>query len=199
MEKGLFLCEIGRRFRAAFMMAQRGSSALKIQRKVAFPVAALLLVAAALVPPALAQQDNQTDSQVATFQKIEDQWSTAWVSQGQFTLETILDPTFVDISSTGEITSRNQMVASMFENGVPRAQTMRQKVDSVRVIEDVAIVGGTYTETTKLNGIERAEQGVFTHIYQRARGVWKCVQSQRTALPQSATEGKKSHKKKPLF
>ena len=60
---------------------------MKIQRKIAFPVAALLLVAATLVPPALAQQDNQTDSQVAAFQKIEDQWSTAWVSQGQFTLE----------------------------------------------------------------------------------------------------------------
>ena len=159
----------------------------------------VLLVAAALVPPALAQQDNQNDSQVAVFQKIEDQWSTALVNQDQFTLETILDPNFVDISSTGEISSRNQVVAAMFENGVPRAQTMRQKVDDVRIIEDVAIVNGTYAETTKLNGVMRAEQGVFTHVYQRARGVWKCVQSQRTALPQSATEGKKSHKKKSLF
>ena len=172
---------------------------MKTQRKIIFPVAALLLLAAALVPPALAQLDNQNDSQVAAFQKIEDQWSTALVNQDQFTLETILDPNFVDISSTGEISSRNQVVAAMFENGVPRAQTMRQKVDDVRIIEDVAIVNGTYAETTKLNGVMRAEQGVFTHVYQRARGVWKCVQSQRTALPQSATEGKKSHKKKSLF
>ena len=172
---------------------------MKIQRKIAFPAAAVLLVAAALVPPALAQQDNQNDSQVAAFQKVEDQWSTALVNHDQFTLETILDANFVDVSSTGEISSRNQVVAAMFENGVPRAQTMRQKVDNVRIIEDVAIVNGTYAETTKLNGVERAEQGVFTHIYQRARGVWKCVQSQRTALPQSATEGKKSHKKRSLF
>ena len=149
--------------------------------------------------PALAQQDSQNDSQVAAFQKIEDQWSTALVNQDQFTLETILDPNFVDISSTGDISSRNQVVAAMFENGVSRAQTMRQKVDNVRIIEDVAIVNGTYAETTKLNGVERAEQGVFTHVYQRARGVWKCVQSQRTALPQSAIEGKKSHKKRSLF
>lgn len=181
------------------MMTQRGFSALKIQRKIAFPVAALLLVAAALVPPAFAQQDSQSDSQVTAFQKIEDQWSTALVNHDQFTLETILDANFVDISSTGEISSRNQVVAAMFENGVPHAQTMRQKVDNVRTIEDVAIVNGTYAETTKLNGVERAEQGVFTHIYQRARGVWKCVQSQQTALPQSATEGKKSHKKRSLL
>lgn len=158
------------------------------------PVAAVFFVAAALISPALAQQDNQSESQVATFQKIEDQWSTALVNQDQFTLETILDSNFVDISSTGEITSRNQQVAAMFENGVPRAQTMRQKVDRVRIIEDVSIVIGSYVETTKLNGVQREEQGVFTHIYQRARGVWKCVQSQRTAIPQS--EQGKSHKKK---
>lgn len=157
---------------------------------IVFPAAALLLVAAALVPPALAQQNSQTDAQVATFQKIEDQWSTALVNQDQFTLETILAPDFVNISATSKITSRNQVVAAMFMSGVPRAQTMRQKVNTVRIIEDVALVVGTYTETTKLNGVERVEQGVFTHIYQRSHGVWKCVQSQRTAVPQTL-EGKK--------
>lgn len=162
--------------------------------------AALVIVAAAAVPPiAQAQQNTQPASPVATFQKIEDQWSTALARQDQFTLETILAPTFVDISSSGEMGTRDQQVAAMFETGTQRVQTIQQKVDNVRIIEDVAIVDGTYSETTKLNGIQRAEQGVFTHIYQRTHGTWMCVQSQRTPFPPQTNEGKKSRKKKSLF
>lgn len=176
--------------------------ALKIQRLV-FSLAALVFVvgATALSPTIWAQesaQQTQPNGLVPQFQKIEDQWSTALTHQDQFTLETILSPSFVDISSTGEISSYNQEVAAMFEKGVPSAQSLQQRVVDVRVVEDVAIVDGTYAETTKLNGVEREEQGVFTHIYQRNRDAWKCVQSQRTAVPQ-AEEGKKSRKKKSRF
>lgn len=168
-------------------------------KRLLFALAAFALFAAGIVQqPAMAQQESQQGAQIATFQKIEDQWSTALVNHDQFTLETILAPDFVNISSTGETTTRNQQVAAMFESGAARAQTMRQQVDTVRIIEDVAIVNGTYDETTKLNGIERAEQGVFSHIYQRVRGVWKCVQSQRTAVPQ-AQQGTVHKKKKSLF
>jgi hypothetical protein len=159
----------------------------------------VLFAATAFSPIVLAQQDAQPSSQVATFQKIEDQWSTSLAKQDQFTLETILSPTYVDISSTGEITTRDQQVAALFETGAPRVQTIQQKVDNVRVIEDVAIVDGTYAERTKLNGVEREEHGIYTHIYQRTHGVWICVQSQRTTFPVQANEGKKSRKKKSLF
>lgn len=168
---------------------------MKIQRLMFSLAASALLVAASAFSPIIhAQEQVQPNGLVAQFQKIEDQWSTALTHQDQFTLETILAPSFVDISSTGEISTRNQEVAAMFEKGLPQAQSLRQRVVDVRVIEDVAIVDGTYEETTKLNGIERAEQGVFTHIYQRTRDVWKCVQSQHTAVPQPE-EGKKSKKK----
>ena len=165
-----------------------------------FPaVAAILFATTAFSPIAQAQQDAQPTSPVATFQKIEDQGSTALASQDQFNLEAILVPSFTDISSSGELTTRDQLVAGMFETGTPRVQTIQQKVDNVRIIEDVAIVDGTYAVTTKLNGIQRAEQGVFTHIYQRAHGTWLCVQSQRTAFPAQADNGKKSRKKKSLL
>lgn len=160
----------------------------------------VLIAAAALSPIALAQEEAHPTSQVAAFQKIEDQWSTSVAKQDQFTLETILSPTFVDISSTGERTTRDQQVAALFETGVPRVQAIQQKVESVRIIEDVAIVDGSYAERTKLNGVEHAEQGVYTHIYQHARGTWMCVQSQRTAVPAQENAGKKkSGKKKLLF
>lgn len=175
---------------------------MKIQRLVFSLAASALVIAAPAFPPTIQAQESAQPAQpnglVAQFQKIEDQWSTALTHQDQFTLETILAPSFVDISATGEIATHNQEVAAMFEKGEPRVQSLQQRVVDVRVIEDVAIVDGTYNETTKLNGIERAEQGVFTHIYQRSRDVWKCVQSQRTAVPQ-AEAGKNSKKKKSRF
>lgn len=183
-------------------MIWREVFALKIQRLVFSMAATALVVVGTAFSPVTHAQDQAQSAQptglVAQFQKIEDQWSTAVTHQDQFTLETILAPSFVDIASTGEISTHNQEVAAMFEKGEPRVQTLQQRVVDVRVIEDVAIVDGTYAQTTKLNGIEHAEQGVFTHIYQRSRDVWKCVQSQRTAVPQ-AEEGKKSRKKKSRF
>lgn len=172
-------------------------------QQLVFSLAALAMFIGATACSPVIQAQNQAPEQaqpsglVAQFQKIEDQWSTALTHQDQFTLETILAPSFVDISSTGEILSHNQEVAAMFEKGLPQTQSLQQRVVNVRVIEDVAIVDGTYDEITKLNGIKHAEQGVFTHIYQRTRDVWKCVQSQRTAVPQA--EVGKSKKKKSRF
>jgi Domain of unknown function (DUF4440) len=156
--------------------------------------AACLLPAAAVPTVALAQQSAQQPPLVSEFQKIEDQWSTSLVKQDQFTLETILSPTFVNISSTGEVLTRDQVVASLFEKDVPQVTMMQQRVVNVRIIEDIAIVDGTYIEETKLDGVVREQRGVFTHTYQHVREVWKCVQSQRTALPVES-QGKKKKKK----
>jgi len=141
------------------------------------------LAPAVLCGVAPAQQSNVQPPLVHKFQKIEDQWSTSLVKRDQYTLETILAPTFEDISSSGDILTSNQVVASLFEKDAPRVTMMQQRVVTVRIIEDVAIVSGTYIEETKLNGATREERGVFTHIYQHVREVWKCIQSQRTALP----------------
>jgi hypothetical protein len=159
--------------------------------------AATLFVAAGSVPPiAQAQQTTQQPPLVAAFQKIEDQWSTALAKQDQYTLETILSPTYVDLSSSGEISTRNTQVADMYEKGLPQVVTMEQRVVNVRIIEDVAVVDGTYIERTKLNGVQHEERGIFTHVYQRVRDVWVCVQSQRTPVIEQADDKKKSEKKK---
>lgn len=168
---------------------------MKMQRIVVSSVLSALFI---LSPALQAQQPTQPEGLTAQFQQIEDEWSTALAHQDQFTLETILAPDYVYIASDGDIATRNERVADMFEKSMPSVVAITQKVADVRVIEDVAIVDGTYMETTKLNGEEQREQGVFTHIYQRTRNVWKCVQSQRTAVPQAAPEGKKSKKKSRL-
>lgn len=154
------------------------------------------IFAAEAVQPAMAQQQTQQPPLIAEFQKIEDQWSAAQVKQDQFTLETILSPTFVNLTSAGDITTRNQLVATMYEKGVPQPMTMEQRVVNVRIIEDVAIVDGTYIQRTKLNGTQREERGLFTHVYQHVRGNWVCVQSQRTAVIEQGNEKKKAENKK---
>ena len=159
--------------------------------------AAALLSLAAIVPPIVqAQQAVQQPPLITEFQQIEDNWSTSLVKQDQYTLETILSPSFVDISSVGDVSTRNQVVADMYEKGEPQPVTLEQRVVNVRIIEDMAIVDGTYIERIKLNGVEREERGLFTHVYQHVREVWVCVQSQRTALPVEAREKKKTDKKK---
>lgn len=157
---------------------------------------AVLLFSVPIVPRARAQQQTQQPPQITQFQKIEDQWSTALVKQDQYTLEDILSPSFVSISSSGEISTRNQEVADMFEKGLPQPVSMEQRVVNVRVIEDVAIVDGTYIERTRLNGIQREERGIFTHVYQHVREVWVCVQAQRTPVVEQSDEKKKAARKK---
>lgn len=72
---------------------------------------------------------------------------------------------------------------------------MEQRVVNVRIVEDIAIVNGTYIERTKLNGVTREERGIFGHAFQHVRGVWVCVQSQRTPVVEQDNDKKKSDKK----
>jgi hypothetical protein len=44
------------------------------------------------------------------------------------------------------------------------------------------VANGTYTLHHKANGQPVDEKGVFTHVFQRVRGGWLCVNSQRTIL-----------------
>lgn len=168
---------------------------MKLKTILLSPVIAAVVSFAAAAPPALlAQQSSpssaQTSQIVAQFQKLEDQWSTALANQNQFKLETILAPSFTAVAANGQTLTRNQRVARLFEKGTPQVASLKQRVTGVRIIEDVAIVNGIYTERTTLGGVERAEHGIFTHIYQRSNGNWHCVQSQRTALPVVVNQAK---------
>ena len=165
-------------------------------RRILFSLALIAIFAAGVVQlPARAQQKTAQPPLISEFQTIEDQWSTALVKRDQYTLETLLSPTMVNISSAGEVSTRDELVAAMYEKGLPEAETMEQRVVNVRVIEDVAVVDGTYIERTKLNGVERDQRGVFTHVFQHVRGVWVCVHSQRTVVVDAPAGKTKTEKK----
>ncbi|MFY9940075.1 MAG: nuclear transport factor 2 family protein [Silvibacterium sp.] len=134
--------------------------------------------------------------EIVQFQKLEDQWSEAVAKRDQFALENILSPILVNISSTGEVTTRNQQVAELFEKGGPQLVSVEQRVVNVRIFEDTALVDGTYIVKWKTNGVLREERGIFTHVYQHARSNWICVHSQRTAVVEKTDEKQKTASKK---
>jgi len=147
-------------------------------------------LAAAQQPPV------QQPPEIAQFQRLEDQWSDAVEKRDQYGLELLMSPILVDISSTGEVTTRNQQIAQLFEKGAPQPVSMEQRVINVRTIEDMALVDGTYIIKWKINGQVREERGIFTHVYQHARGNWICVHAQRTAVVEKSDEKQKPPRKK---
>src|SRR5271157_1581178 len=89
-----------------------------------------LAASAALVLSGLAtaQQTGTTQPpEIAQFQKLEDQWSDAVVKHDQYGLELLMSPLFVDISSAGDVTTRNQQIAQLFEKSGPQPVSMAQR------------------------------------------------------------------------
>ena len=146
---------------------------------------------------ASAQQTATTQPpEITQFQKLEDQWSDAVAKRDQYSLELLMSPLLVNISSTGEVTTRNQQIAQLFEKEGPQPISMEQRVVNVRTIEDMALVDGTYIVKWKINGQIREERGIFTHVYQHVRNNWVCVHAQRTAVIEKSDEKTKSASRK---
>lgn len=146
-------------------------------------------------PPASASAQQGAPTPVSTgvttaqsadltqFQKIEDNWSTAVNQHDQYGLENVLSPLFVDVAANGDITTRNQQIVQVI-SGDDKTIWLTQKVITVRMLGDIAVANGTYTLHHKVSSAPVDEKGVFTHVYERLRGGWVCVNSQRTALKQ---------------
>lgn len=128
--------------------------------------------------------------EVKQFQTLEDQWSTAVVKNDQYTLEYLLSPVMVDISANGDVTTRNQQIALLFQKDEDPV-SLQQRVVSVRTFGDTAVVSGTYIVKFRTNSGDREERGIFTHVYNRSHDHWACVNAQRTAVVDLAP-GKKS-------
>ena len=150
---------------------------------------------------AVAPGSTSQPPEVKEFQGLEDQWSNAVVKNDQFTMEFLLSPLYVDISSTGDVTTRNQQIAMLFQKG-DEPVSMEQRVVSVRTFGDTALVSGTYIVKWRTNGSVKEERGIFTHVYNRSRMHWACVNAQRTAvvdlMPGKQKASKKSNAPEPF-
>jgi len=123
--------------------------------------------------------------EVALFQKIEDSWSDAVNRRDQYGLELVLSPLFVDVSASGDVTTRNQQVALVLSSE-DKALYLTQRVITVRMLGDIAVANGTYALHHKIGPAEVDEKGIFTQVFERVHNGWLCINSQRTVLRQDA-------------
>lgn len=143
--------------------------------------------------PARPAVTTTQSTEVAQFQKIEDSWADSVNRHDQYGLELVLSPLFVDVAASGDITTRNQQLAQVI-TGEDKTMYLTQKVITVRMLGDIAVANGTYTLHHKVNTAQIDEKGVFTHVFERLRGGWVCVNSQRTAVREdSSVKPKKSN------
>jgi ketosteroid isomerase-like protein len=119
--------------------------------------------------------------EIREFQKIENSWADSVNQHDQYGMELVLSPLFVDVSASGDITTRNQQVALVI-TGEDKTIHLDQRVITVRMLGDVAVANGTYTLHHKGNSGPVDEKGIFTHVYERTHGGWLCINSQRTVL-----------------
>jgi ketosteroid isomerase-like protein len=134
--------------------------------------------ASAAVQPAVT---SAASPEIREFQKIEDSWSAAINVRDQYSLELVLSPLFMDVSASGDITTRNQQLAQLI-TGEDKTVHLDQRVITVRMLGDIAVANGTYVLHHKAGSAQVDEKGVFTHVFERARGGWLCINSQRTVL-----------------
>jgi hypothetical protein len=157
----------------------------------------LLFLLAGLTPAALFvhAQEAATDetakapTQLQLMQKIEDSWSAALAKRDQYGLDLVLSPQFVSISADGEVRSRNQEIAYVL-NKFPDMISLEQTVVSVRTMGDVAVVNGTYILQRRANGHPVEERGVFSHVFQKSRSNWQCINAQRTIVVEQPVDKK---------
>jgi ketosteroid isomerase-like protein len=134
---------------------------------------------------------STASTEVTQFQKIEDNWSNAINMRDQYGLELVLSPLFVDVSAGGDITTRNQQLADLIGTE-DKTLHLEQRVVTVRMLGDIAVANGTYMLHHKAASGQVDEKGVFTHVFERVRSGWLCINSQRTSLrADSSSKAKK--------
>ena len=144
-------------------------------------------------PPSHSTATTTDTPEVREFQKIEDNWAGAVNGRDQYALELVLSPLLVDISATGDITTRNQQLAQVI-NTDDKTIHLEQRVITVRLLGDIAVANGTYVFHHKAAAGPVDEKGIFTHVFQRLRNGWVCVNSQRTLLREDGPATKMKRK-----
>jgi hypothetical protein len=152
-----------------------------------FPLSygAVLAQSPAAATPAATSAESP---EIRELQKVEDSWTNALNQRDQYGLELVLSPLFVNVSASGDITTRNQQIVNLINQEDKTAATDAHVI-TVRMLGDVAVANGTYSYKHKVNGSEINEKGIFTHVFQRQHGNWVCLNAQRTALRED-TPGK---------
>jgi hypothetical protein len=126
-------------------------------------------------------------AEIHEMQAVEDRWSDAVTKRDQYALELVLSPQFIGISSTGDVSTRDQQISRLLA-GVNEPLSLEQKVISVRTVGEITIVNGTYVKHWKLDKGPVDERGIYSHVFLRGRAGWLCLNSQQTVVSESGPE-----------
>jgi ketosteroid isomerase-like protein len=159
-------------------------------------VTLLYAVGRAVGQHAPAAPPSDAPQQLQQMQQVEDRWSDAIGKRDQYALELVLAPQFIDISATGDVTTRNQQIATLFvKNAEP--VSLEQKVISTRFVGNVAIVNGTYVMHWKLDKGPVDEKGIFSHVFEHTAAGWLCLNAQQTVVSVGGKPIAEKEKSKP--
>ena len=152
--------------------------------------------AASPAPAATPPVTSAVTPEIKEFQTIEDKWSGAINDRDQYALELVLSPLFVDVAATGDVSTRNQQLATLIAAD-DKTLHLDQRVITVRLLGDIAVANGTYALHHKVATGVVDEKGVFTHVFERVHNNWLCINSQRTVLRADTAGGSNKQKKQP--
>ncbi|HEY1580091.1 MAG TPA: nuclear transport factor 2 family protein [Terracidiphilus sp.] len=141
-------------------------------------------------PAVQAPVTSTASPEVVQFQKLEDAWDQAVNRRDQYGLENVLSPLFLDVSGSGDITTRNQQLAFIIATD-DKSLHLDQKIIAVRMLGETAVANGTYVLHHRGSSGEVNEKGVFTQVFERAHSGWVCINSQRTVLREDGGKTKK--------
>ncbi len=150
-----------------------------------------------MAAPVADMQSDEPSPQITDLQRVTDMWDEAVRQRDPYGLDLVLSPKLVDISSAGQVSSRDDMVVRITQKHSPIV-SLSQTVARVRVVGSLAIVNGTYAfqfHNDNEGRKQKDETGVYTQVFERLQNTWVCINSQRTALSaENAATGEKKHK-----
>lgn len=119
----------------------------------------------------------------AAIRNLEQRWEQALLRNDQTTIDQIVSPDCLFVSSTGELMNKAQADADR-QNTVLRSSTTTQMV--VRIVTPtVAVVIGSNVETSQYAGQDTSGQYRWTDVFQKTNGQWRVVSAQSTLIDES--------------
>jgi ketosteroid isomerase-like protein len=146
-------------------------------------VASTICVAASACAAEQAQSAGAANaSDVATIEKLSQQFSDASAAGDGATLARLADDRVVFMNETGEIATKKDLA----DNTPPPAGVVNKLVQSdvrVEMHGDTAVTSFTDNLTSTVNGNVRTASYLSTEVWQKSRGEWRMISSQTMTKP----------------
>jgi hypothetical protein len=132
-------------------------------------------VALAATPAPAADAKGASVSQ--SLKQLEQDWSDATKVGDTDKLGTIVADDWIGISYDGNITTKKKIMADV-KSGKEKTDSIEMGPMDVKVIGNVAVVQGSDTEKSSMNGKDTSGKWVWMDVFVKRDGKWVAVRSQ---------------------